>query len=137
MNSKSPLTYIFQLPQHLLALILIPLFRAHRGDTFSLYETQEPATLYFIPSKFYFSLGDYIFLYKNFVPHLNPIIRHEFGHTLQSRKYGPLYLLLVGTPSLFFATLTKIGVLSPSTYHQRFPENEADFLGEVERSNLK
>jgi hypothetical protein len=137
MNFKSIFLYIFQLPQHLLALLLIPILRAQRGDIFTLYGTQKPATLYFIPSRFYFSLGDYIFLYKNFVPNLNPIIRHEFGHTLQSRKYGPLYLLIVGIPSFFFASLTKLGFLSPSTYHQRFPENEADFLGEVTRSNLK
>ena len=33
-------------------------------------------------------------------PNIDPVFRHEYGHTLQSRLVGPLYLTSVGIPSL-------------------------------------
>ncbi len=33
-------------------------------------------------------------------PYRDPVFRHEYGHTLQSRLVGPLYLTSVGLPSL-------------------------------------
>ena len=38
-----------------------------------------------------------------------PIFRHEFGHTIQSRWWGPLYLLEVGAPSLLSQGLQSLG----------------------------
>jgi len=37
------------------------------------------------------------------------LFRHEFGHTIQSRLYGPLYLTSVGLPSLIGSGLNDIG----------------------------
>jgi len=47
------------------------------------------------------TLGPYINS-KNIVadPYSDDIFRHEYGHTLQSRLVGPLYLTSVGIPSL-------------------------------------
>jgi len=33
----------------------------------------------------------------------NPLLQHEYGHVLQSRQLGWLYLLVVGLPSIFTA----------------------------------
>ncbi len=35
----------------------------------------------------------------------NPFFRHEFGHILQSRAFGPIYLLIIGLPSLISASV--------------------------------
>lgn len=84
------------------------------------------------------SLGEFIFIF-------NPsylrdvIIRHEYGHSIQSRILGPLYLLLVGLPSLAgywwqvwfqkkWSYKEKI-----EWYYSRYPEDWADKLGGVER----
>jgi len=48
-----------------------------------------------------FTLGPYI--NSNMMkadPYRDPVFRHEFGHTLQSRLVGPLYLTSVALPSL-------------------------------------
>ena len=43
------------------------------------------------------SLGKFIFVPKG---EKEPLIDHEYGHTLQSLILGPAYLLLIGAPSL-------------------------------------
>lgn len=45
------------------------------------------------------TLGNYIIV--NNIKHL----RHELGHTRQSKILGPLYLLVIGLPSLIHAGL--------------------------------
>ena len=59
--------------------------------------------------------------------------KHELGHRKQSRMLGPLYLFVVGLPSLCLNILFRIGILKRSDYFTHFPENWADRLGGVER----
>jgi RHS repeat-associated protein len=42
----------------------------------------------------------------------DPLFRHEYGHTLQSRLVGPLYLPKVGLPSLIGSGLQELGLHS-------------------------
>lgn len=58
---------------------------------------------------------------------------HEYGHSIQSRILGPLYIPLVGIPSLFFNLLTRMRILKREDYYFRYPENWADDLGGVHR----
>lgn len=53
-----------------------------------------------------FTLGSYINS-KNVLadPFTDELFRHEYGHTLQSRLIGPIYLFNAGLPSLLSATL--------------------------------
>ena len=44
------------------------------------------------------SLGKFVFIPKR----EDPLIDHEYGHTLQSLILGPVYLLLVGAPSVIW-----------------------------------
>ena len=56
---------------------------------------------------------------------------HEYGHSRQSLYLGPLYLLIVGLPSLLWAWYW-----NPSrgrSYYSFFTEKWADKLGGVER----
>jgi hypothetical protein len=45
------------------------------------------------------SLGQFIFIFSRY-GNVSYIERHEYGHTIQSHLLGPLYLLVVGLPSI-------------------------------------
>jgi hypothetical protein len=71
--------------------------------------------------------------------HNETTVRHELGHSLQSRYLGPLYLFVVGIPSIY-GNLVNRGKHRNWTasekalwYYNRFPENWADKLGGVKR----
>lgn len=77
------------------------------------------------------SLGNYVWVksYPNNTRTWN-IVRHEWGHTRQSRYLGPLYLLVIGLPSLIWAAISDYFDCS---YYDFYTESWADELGGVER----
>ncbi len=62
---------------------------------------------------------------------------HEYGHTFQSRWFGPLYLLLVGIPSvsrvLYSVAYHRFTGCYWNGYFDGWPEKQADRLGGVDR----
>jgi len=131
---KNIITYIWQLPQHLLALIIknhYPIIKVIYYKTSIIYIIKK--------GRFAISLGKYIFINENFSK--NPMARmipHEYGHSIQSKILGPLYLIIVGIPSItqnkLSSFLKKRGHIKMSqNYYNRFPENWADRLGKVKR----
>ena len=61
------------------------------------------------------------------------LLVHEYGHTVQSLILGPLYLLVIGLPSVLWAQLPACqrkwrGDVS---YFSFFPERSANYLGEL------
>ena len=79
------------------------------------------------------SLGKFVFIPKK----EDPLIDHEYGHTLQSLILGPVYLLLVGAPSMlwyrhprFIRKRKKTG----ASYYSPVFEKTANRLG---RTDLK
>lgn len=98
---KKVLFYIWQLPQNLLGLILLLFYRKEQKFDYksdiNFYETPE------MPSGI--SLGQYVIVrHKYYVDALN----HEYGHTKQSKYLGPLYLLVIGLPSLIGNLIDRI-----------------------------
>ena len=59
------------------------------------------------------------------------LIRHEYGHSKQSMILGPLYLLVIGLPSLVWAWLYKDSW--KKSYYWFYTERWADYLGGVKR----
>jgi hypothetical protein len=63
---------------------------------------------------------------------------HEYGHALQSRRYGPLYLALVGVPSVLRAAYAVAHRARTgrrwASYYDAWPEAQADALGGVDRA---
>lgn len=126
---KNILLYLWQLPQHVLALLVIcathakPTVKQH----LKYYETRFNIGV---------SLGNYIILHPS--PSLNDL-RHEYGHTRQSRLLGPLYLPVVGIPSLLRNLYDRLfhRHWSPSRsakwYYTSFPESWADNLAHIHR----
>jgi hypothetical protein len=61
------------------------------------------------------------------------LIKHEYGHTIQSFYLGWLYLFIVGIPSSLNVIACRIFPKLRSGYYNRFPENWADRLGGVKK----
>ncbi|MES2703894.1 MAG: hypothetical protein V4649_14740 [Bacteroidota bacterium] len=74
-----------------------------------------------------FTIGSYIVGSQG----STPLLRHEYGHCLQSMVFGPLYLLIIGIPSLASAAVD-IG-----RHHTRWFERDADARTELFHRNLK
>ena len=73
------------------------------------------------------SLGKYIF-----VEMLNyDLIRHEYGHSRQSKIFGWLYLVVFGLPSLIWCKCYKS--TWKKSYYWFYTEKFADYLGGVKR----
>lgn len=78
------------------------------------------------------SLGKYIF-----VPVKSNLdyVKHEYGHTLQSKYLGWFYLLVIGLPSIVWAGCFKSYRKKHNiSYYAFYTERWADRLGGVERS---
>ena len=129
---KEILLYIWQLPQNLLGLIMmlfmIPYIskEKYKGITYIVSKKMSGGI----------SLGNYVILSKSYENKLNclKVWDHEWGHTRDSRMFGPLYLIIIGLPSLIWAWL--YGLLIPYTYngyYKFYTEKRADRLGGVDR----
>lgn len=125
---KNIILWIWQLPQNLI------------GFTISLFSHKNPykgLSVYFNDHFFRsgVSLGNYIILdsaYLNYVG-LENTIKHEHGHQIQSLYLGPLYLIVIGIPSICGNIYSKIFHKSSEWYYNQPWEHWADKLGKVER----
>lgn len=119
--------YVWQFPQMLAALIW--------------YLIKKKKILYNSVGKFYtvyvganrggVTLGDRIFISKCYHgEYLNLIIAHESGHVLQSKYLGPLYLIVIGIPSILWAWLHKYIVPNKNAFWF-YTESWANKLGGV------
>ena len=75
-------------------------------------------------------LGDYIVLKRK---DNEDGIKHEYGHSIQSRILGPLYLLLIGLPSLLGNIYCSHFHKDSQWYYRQPWEHWADVLGGVQR----
>ena len=117
------LMYLWQLPQNLLGMLLLLFLQGEKRHSLS------GVTFYHAECfRGGISLGDYIIISQL----CEKSIRHEYGHSLQSRMLGWLYLPVVGIPSLLHAWLHDCEALGMTYYHY-WTERWADRLGKVER----
>lgn len=130
---KEFLLYLWQLPQNLVGLLLLLWYKEekeyHRLNGRTFYHTKE------MPSGI--SLGNYIIM--NWADKEDGM-KHEYGHTIQSRILGPLYLLVIGLPSGLYNVIDQIIVTpmvgydrSMEIYYNMPWEKWADKLGGVKR----
>ena len=117
--------YIWQLPQNLVGLVTRLLYPGSEkmviADVPVLYNQKFPGGI---------SLGKTIIVgYQD-----RATAMHEHGHQIQSLYLGPLYLLVIGIPSIVWAGL--YGSVIPRThngYYKFYCERWADKLGGVIR----
>jgi len=121
------LAFTWELPQTILALFLILLTRGDQR------ESMKYAIVFWRQVYWGVSLGMFILLGRSYSGMLaDRTKKHEHGHTIQSMMLGPLYLIVVGLPSIVFNILTRFRILSWGSYYTRYPENWADQLGGVD-----
>ena len=127
---KKLLLYLWQLPQNLAGFILSLYCSGH--DVYICYDG-ETVNVY-LCKLFYsaVSLGDVI-IADNRVYYGGNRINHEHGHQKQSRILGPLYLIVIGLPSLLGNIYSRLFHKSASWYYKQPWEAWADKLGGVER----
>lgn len=134
------LTEIWQLPQHIIAYIIMLVNRKSIKPM-----TNNDCILYYLVDNLFnsgISLGNYIFLdsdgYYNYTT-----VKHEHGHQIQSLILGPLYLIVIGLPSIIGNIVYRIKRMyfrknyNPKLYYKQPWEAWADKLGRVTRNNLK
>lgn len=129
---KEIILYIWQLPQNLLGLILLLIYQHEKeyhklnGRTF--YYTNEMSSG--------ISLGNYIIMNRE---DREDGMKHEYGHTIQSRILGPFYLIIIGIFSglgnLYDRYFHKYWKYKDSYiwYYNQPWEKWADKLGKVNR----
>ena len=125
---KKVLLWLWQLPQNILGWFI------SRNAGIKIYDG---ITVYF---KGLFrsgvSLGNYIIFdraYLNFESILTDSIKHEHGHQKQSMYLGPLYLIVIGLPSLLGNIYSRLFHKDSEWYYKQPWEAWADKLGGVVR----
>lgn len=113
--------YLWCAPQLLVGLIVKVVTKAKKDER----------GLYIWKLGYGLSLDEFIFVNENASENT---IKHEQGHTKQSKMLGPLYLIVVGIPSAiwchFFESYRKKHNVS---YYDFYCEKWADELGGVKR----
>lgn len=128
---KSILFYLWQLPQNIAGLVLLLYFRLKGKVTEGIYKD---VNVYFasVMQEGGVSLGRYIF-FDSASPTTEKDLAHEYGHCLQSRYLGWLYLLVIGLPSAIHKLFHHDDWSRPNSYYRFYTERWADRLGGVKR----
>ena len=122
---KRSLSYLWQLPQHLIALLLRLIYKGNDSE----YKGCIVRRSVYLRGGI--SLGKYIIVNQWFK---EIDIKHEYGHSIQSRYLGWLYLIVIGLPSLLWAIMYgRMIRQSYNGYYKFYTEKWADKLGGVNR----
>ena len=106
-NLKEKLLWLWQLPQNLCGLFYKNISKDNRITEVENNDSRSVgAKVYLQKSLGGVTLGKYIFINQDYTDK-EFVIKHECGHVKQSKILGPLYLLVIGIPSLFHAWLSK------------------------------
>lgn len=120
---KDSLKMIWELPQNLAGLFVKRFFKTSFKCKF------KDALIYNWNLRSGISLGRYIFVHED-AP--METIKHEYGHTIQSKYLGWLYLVVIGLPSIIWCGCFK-GYRKKHniSYYDFFTERWANHLGGV------
>lgn len=131
------LSFVWQLPQNLLGLLLIAFYKPERKHVM-----ENGNEIHFANKmKGGISLGKYSIVnighYRQLIENSlkRDTVRHEaIGHAKQSLYLGWLYLIVIGLPSIIWASLYGT-LIKPSRngYYKFYTERWADKLGGVKR----
>ena len=119
--------FLWQLPQNIVGFIIFTICKLLKRD--SIMYKDKITTLWLFDGGL--SMGMFVFVHRNYDENL---IKHEYGHTIQSLYLGPLYLFIIGIPSLIWAGLFKeYRRKNRISYYSFYPEKWAEKLGGVKR----
>jgi len=119
--------WLWGLPQNLVGLVIYlryvrcPHFH-YQGATVTVWPVRSGSM----------SMGQFLFLHPTWTPDQQSLLAHEYGHTIQSLLLGPLYLLIIGLPSVVWAGLPafrKLRAQKKVPYSALYTEKWADHNG--------
>ena len=97
---KSSLLWLWQLPQNLCGIIYRSISKDNRICVIEDDDSRSVgAKVYLQIAKGGVTLGKYVFINQDYTDK-EAVIKHECGHVKQSKILGPLYLLVIGIPSI-------------------------------------
>ena len=129
--------YIWQLPQNIIGGIVLLFCKLFYGINECIYyiwkSNKETKYKYYVCKNFPggISLGNHIIVSSG----RDLTVKHEIGHQIQSKYLGPLYLFVIGIPSIVWAGLygTKLFPATPNGYYKFYTEKWADKLAGIKR----
>lgn len=116
------LLFIWQLPQNLVAIVMMPFLGklellSYREFCFAFKGSKMAGGI---------SLGNFAFL-SSYLSKKQANIDHEqLGHTVDSKIFGPLYLIIIGLPSLLWAAFGDNNKCYYSFYTEKWANKHAD-----------
>ena len=125
---RNLILFIWQLPQHLLAILYIGYLVMMCKDL-GIDSRYKQATVIPCIMRGAITLGNYVFVGLN--SEYRKTVKHELGHTIQSKILGPLYLIVIGIPSITYCGLRRIfPSLRRKNYYDFYTEKWANNLSE-------
>lgn len=121
------LLWIWQLPQNLVGLLFLLFIQGEKR-----HELNGIRFYYLKTFPGGITVGEYVIVGTK----QELTVRHEYGHVLQSRILGPLYLVVIGLPSLIHAWINgAIGCCEKHDegYYHFYTEKWADKIAGIKR----
>ena len=135
-NIIKALLLIWELPQNIVGAfyfiihgVFAKTFIIDDGDSFEMYSDKQKGAVSLGVFRVY--KAEY---YKSSAYYVKLKRMHEKGHRQQSKWLGPLYLIVIGIPSIIWATLHSFcKPISKIDYYWFYTEKWADKIGGVKR----
>ena len=125
---RNLILFIWQLPQHIVALIYFGYLVMMCKDL-GVDSRYKQATVIPCIMRGAVTLGNYVFVGLN--SEYRKTVKHELGHTIQSKILGPLYLIVIGIPSITYCGLRRLfPSLRKKNYYNFYTEKWANNLSE-------
>ena len=125
---KNLILFIWQLPQHIVAIIYFGYLVMMCKDL-GVDSRYKQAIVIPCVMRGAITLGNYVFVGLN--SEYKETVKHELGHTIQSKILGPLYLIIIGIPSITYCGLRRIfPSLRKKNYYNFYTEKWANNLSE-------
>ena len=124
---KQILLFIWQLPQNIIGAIYYLLIKSVYVESNDIVKGTK--LICKSTSNGSVSLGMWIFISKNaWLYRKKSVIMHESGHCIQSIYLGPLYLFVIGIPSILWAGVRRLGLFKNKSYYSFYTEKWANKL---------
>ncbi len=114
--------FIWQFPQNIIALCILPFMGKKKFIKLKHYSYSFECS----KMKGGISLGNFIFVSP--ISNEEKTLAHEYGHTIDSIIWGPLYLIVFGAPSIIWNKLFSKGKCYYSFYTERSANNHGGLI---------
>ena len=125
---RNLILFIWQLPQHIVAFIYF-VYLVMMCKDLGVDSRYKQAIVIPCIMRGAVTLGNYVFVGLH--SEYRKTVKHELGHTIQSKILGPLYLIIIGIPSITYCGLRRLfPSLRKKNYYDFYTEKWANNLSE-------